>query len=472
MYDIVIVGSGIIGSMLAYDLSHFNVSVCVLEKNVEIMNEVSSSNSGLVHAGYDPDEGSLKAKLNLRGAARYPGIAEALNVDYKQVGSLLVARSSEEIDTINLLEKQALNRKIKCEHLTQREVREKEPNISDSVLEALFFPTTAIVTPWKMGYACMNYAVLNGVELKRQTKVIGIEKENDYYRVKTNNGEYKAKLVINCSGLMGVDVAKYHNPESKHQLEFRKGEYQVSDVRDEHYLNHVIYPTPNQFGKGVIALKTIEGNLMFGPTSNVIANGYDLSTTKAGLAEVDEKIAHIIKPLPKTRMIRQFAGVRPSSLSKDFIIENLDGFVNVIGIDSPGLASSPGISEYVIEEFISKYFELKHKEKLIDFKWKKHLNTEERSEKIKQDARFGKIVCVCETVSEKEIIDAIHLPVGAHSVKGVKRLVRPGSGRCQGGFCESEVVRLLAQELNIGLDEVPYDNDAFLSPLGESNEKL
>jgi glycerol-3-phosphate dehydrogenase len=211
---------------------------------------------------------------------------------------------------------------------------------------------------------------------------------------------------------------------------------------------------------------------MFGPTSRVIEDGYDFSTTQSGLAEVDEKIKNIIKPLPKSRMIRQFAGVRPTSISKDFIIEDLDGFMNVIGIDSPGLASSPGISEYVIEHFISKQFELKLKEELVDFKWKKHLSLDERKELIKQDSRFGKIVCVCETISEKEILDAIHLPVGAHSVKGVKRLVRPGSGRCQGGFCESEVVRLLAQELKINMDKVPFDNDCFLYPLGDHNEKL
>ncbi|MDP3443052.1 MAG: FAD-dependent oxidoreductase, partial [Ignavibacteria bacterium] len=295
----------------------------------------------------------------------------------------------------------------------------------------------------------------------------GIKKIESGYKVLTNKGEFTSKVVINCSGLMGVEVAKYHNPNTQHRIEFRKGEYQVSDVRDANYLNHIIYPTPSKLGKGVLALKTVEGNLMFGPTSRVIEDGYDFSTTQSGLAEVDEKIKNIIKPLPKSRMIRQFAGVRPTSLSKDFIIEDLDGFVNVIVIDSPGLASSPGISEYVIENLLSKQLELKLKEKLIDFKWKKHLSLDERKELIKQDARFGKIVCVCETISEKEILDAIHLPVGAHSVKGVKRLVRPGSGRCQGGFCESEVVRLLAQELNIDMDKVPFDNDCFLYPLGD-----
>ena len=472
MYDIVIIGAGIIGSMLAYDLSRFNVSVCVLEKNVEIMNEVSCSNSGLVHAGYDPEDNTLKAKLNLIGAKRYPEIAKLLNVDYEQVGSLLVAKSLDEIETLKELEMRALQRQIKCKHIMQSEVREMEVNISEAVLEALFFPTTAIITPWQMGYACMNYAVINGVELKRQTRVIGIEKAVDAYKVLTNKGEYQSRIVINCSGLMGVEVAKYHNPMSHHQIEFRKGEYQVSDIRDANYLKHVIYPMPSKVGKGVIALKTVEGNLMFGPTSHVIENGYDFSTTKKGLEEIDVKIAQIIKPLPKNRMIRQFAGVRPASLSKDFIIDDNDGFVNVIGIDSPGLASSPGISEYVIKQFISKRLSLTLKEKMVDFKWRKHLKQAERNELIHQDSRFGKIVCVCETISEKEIIDAIHLPVGAHSVKGVKRLVRPGSGRCQGGFCESEVVRLLAQELNIEMHEVPYDNSPFLYPLGVSDEAL
>lgn len=471
MVDIIIIGSGIIGSMLAYDLSHFNVSVCVLEKNVEIMNEVSSANSGLVHTGYDPEEGTLKAKLNLLGAKRYPEIARNLNVDYEQVGSLLVSNRLEDHDILMNLANRAKSRNIPYEYLTQDEVRKKEPNISDTVVEALFFPTTAIITPWQMGFACMNYAVSNGVGLHRQTEVVGIEK-TDHYRVLTNKGVFESKIVINCSGLNGVRVAKYHNPETTHQIEFRKGEYQVSDIRDADYLNHVIYPLPTKLGKGVLALKTIEGNLMFGPTSRVIENGYDFSTTRSGLMEVDSKISEIIKPLPKNRLIRQFAGVRPTSLSKDFIIEDCDKFINVIGIDSPGLASSPGISEYVIQEFIQKYLTLVEKERCVDFKWKKHLSFEERNQLIQEDVKYGRIVCVCETISEKEIMNAIHLPVGARSIKGVKRITRPGSGRCQGGFCESEVVRILARELNVDMKDIPYDNDLFLTPLGGHHEKL
>lgn len=471
MVDIIIIGSGIIGSMLAYDLSHFNVSVCVLEKNVEIMNEVSSANSGLIHTGYDPEEGTLKAKLNLLGAQRYPDIARNLNVDYERVGSLLVSNNTQDHEILMNLAQRAKSRNISYQYLNQEEVRLKEPNISDTVVEALFFPTTAIITPWQMGYACMNYAVSNGVELYRETEVIGIEK-TDHYRVLTNKGVFESKIVINCSGLNGVRVAKYHNPESTHQIEFRKGEYQVSDIRDASYLNHVIYPLPTKLGKGVLALKTIEGNLMFGPTSTVIENAYDFSTTAQGLLEVDTKISQIIKPLAKNRLIRQFAGVRPTSLSKDFIIEDLDQFINVIGIDSPGLASSPGISNYVIHEFIQKYINLHDKENLVDFKWKKHLSFEERNELIKKDSKYGRIVCVCETISEKEIMNAIHLPVGARSIKGVKRLTRPGSGRCQGGFCESEVVRILARELNLDMQDIPYDNDVFLSPLGGHDEKL
>ncbi len=469
MYDIIIIGSGIIGSMLAYDLSRFNVSVCVLEKNVEIMNEVSSSNSGLVHAGYDPEDGTLKKELNLVGAKRYPKIAQELNVDYEQVGSLLVSNSMDDHDALLMYAERAKERNIEYKHILQDEIRKIEPNISDSVLEALLFPTTAIITPWQMGFACMNYAVINGVKLFRETKVLGIEKDNTY-KVITNNGVFESKCVVNCSGLNGVVVAKYLNPNTTHQIQFRKGEYQVSDTRDASYLNHVIYPMPSKLGKGVLALKTIEGNLMFGPTSNLIENGYDFSTTINGLKEIDSKISQIIKPLPKNRMIRQFAGVRPSSLSKDFIIEDIHGFINVIGIDSPGLASAPGISEYVIQSYIQNYFKLENKNELIDFKWKKHLSFEERNNLIKEDSRYGRIVCVCETISEKEIMNAIHLPVGARSIKGVKRLTRPGSGRCQGGFCESEVVRILARELKVDMKDIPYDNDVFLTPLGGHDE--
>jgi glycerol-3-phosphate dehydrogenase len=472
MIDLLIIGAGIVGCQLAYDLSHFKLSVCVLEKNVEIMNETSSANSALIHAGYDPEDDTLKAKLNLIGAKRYPQLCKELNTDYQAVGSLLVAMHEEELTSLNELYERAIRRSVPVQRLNKEEVIQREPNINPNVIEALFFPTTAIITPWQMGVALMNHAVLNGVELRRNEAFASVVKEENHYRVMTNKGTILARHVINAAGLQAHVIAKHQNAVNDFPIQFRKGEYQVSDLDDEPYLNHIIYPCPSIKGKGVLALKTIEGNLMFGPTSTVIEDPYDHGTTQMGLDEIDVKIAKLIKPLPKSHMIRQFAGVRPSPVSKDFILKEDAGWFDCVGIDSPGLASAPGISEYVIENFVQKYFELIHKEQL-SFKWPHRihpLDEAKRQAMIQTNPRMGKIVCVCETVSEQEIVDAIHLPVGARSVKGVKRLTRPGSGRCQGGFCETAVVSILARELKVHPSEVPYDNETFLMPYGVEHE--
>lgn len=472
MIDILIIGAGIVGCQLAYDLSHFKLSICVLEKNVEIMNETSSANSALIHAGYDPEEDTLKAELNLIGAKRYPELCKALNTDYQAVGSLLVAMQEDELKSLNELYDRAVRRKVPVERLNHDEVVLREPNINPNIVEALFFPTTAIITPWQMGYALMNHAVVNGVELRRNEAFVSVEKQGDTYLVKTNKGLIHARHVINAAGLQAHKIAKIQNPINDYPIQFRKGEYQVSDLEDEAYLNHVIYPCPNAKGKGVLALKTVEGNLMFGPTSTIIEDPYDHGTTQAGLNEIDVKTEKLIKPLPKSHLIRQFAGVRPSPVTKDFILKEDGAWFDCVGIDSPGLASAPGISTYVIENFVQKCLKLESKE-IIPFQWphRIHPNDEQRrNKKIQEQPKMGKIICVCETVSEQEIMDAIHLPVGARSVKGVKRLTRPGSGRCQGGFCETAVVQILARELKIHPSEVSYDNEAFLMRYGDEHE--
>lgn len=471
MFDIVIIGAGIIGCQLAYDLSRFDLKILVLEKNLEILNEVSSANSGIIHPGYDPEEGTLKAKLNLLGAQRYPDLCQKLHVDYQQVGSLVCSTSRDESDSLTLLMARANLRGIPCLRLTQAEVRQKETHLSKEVIEALYFPTTAIIMPWEMGYALMDAACLNGVELKRQEACVHVEKHPNYCKVMTEKSSYRSRLVINASGLKGDEVAKLFDPSLKNRLIFKKGQYFVSDILDKNYISHVLFPVPSSKGKGVLAVKTTEGNLLFGPTSELCENGYDHSTTPASLFEIESKITRLIQPLPKSTLIRQFAGMRPSSITKDFIIEDKGFWIDVIGIDSPGLASSPGISSYVIETMIQSKFDLKPKETILDLPQPNlHRLTSHAkwNQQIKLNPKYGHVVCVCENVSEQEIIDAIHKPAGARSVKGVKRRVRPGSGRCQGGFCENRIVQILSQELQIPVEEVCYDDSPFLAQLEDT----
>ena len=474
MVDVIVIGAGIVGCALAYTLSLTNLSVLVLEKNVEILDEVSSANSGIIHAGYDPDEGSLKARLNVRGAELYQEWCPRLGVERLQCGGLVIAKAFDEMDALEALKIKAIRRNIPFEVLNREAALAKEPHLTPDVIQALYFPTVAVIMPWAMGYALMTNAVHNGVTLKTNEPVIEVN-SGDCYTVKTPQGSYKTKMVINCAGLGGDTVARLHDPSTPARLYFRKGECMITDKFDGNYLNHVIYPVPSPlFGKGVLAVKTVEGNLMFGPNSQRIDDPTDNACTAAGLAEVQRKLPQIIVPMPLTRMIRQFAGVRPISLNKDFILEDKNGWVNAIGIDSPGLASAPAIAEYLLNTFIAPRLHPIPVERSVlrSAKALHTLSPEERNQRIRSNPDYGRIVCVCESVSYQDVVEAIHGLVPATTLKGIKRRLRLGSGRCQGGFCESRIVEILARELNIDPSEVLYDTAGthFLTPIGAPHD--
>jgi glycerol-3-phosphate dehydrogenase len=474
MVDVIIIGAGIVGCALAYTLSLTNLRVLVLEKNVEVLDEVSSANSGIIHAGYDPDEDSLKARLNVRGAQLYQEWCPRLGVERLQCGGLVIAKAFDEMDALEALKVKAQRRGIPFEVLNREAALAKEPHLTPDVIQALFFPTVAVIMPWKMGYALMTNAVANGVTLKTNEPVIGVERGSPF-TVRTTKDTYTATMVINCAGLGGDTVAQLHDPATPQRLYFRKGEYQVTDKFDGDYLNHVIYPVPSPiFGKGVLAIKTVEGNLMFGPNSQRIDDPTDRSTSAEGLAEVQRKLPQIIVPMPLTRMIRQFAGVRPIAITKDFIIEDLNGWVNAIGIDSPGLASAPAIAEYILNTAIIPRLSPQAVERPVyhDPIPVNHLPMNQRHQRIQTNPDYGRIVCVCEGVSKQDVINAIHGIVPATTLKGIKRRLRPGSGRCQGGFCESRIVQILAKELNLDPSQVLYDSadSHFLSAYGDHHE--
>jgi glycerol-3-phosphate dehydrogenase len=474
MVDVIIIGAGIVGCALAYTLSLTNLRVLVLEKNVEVLDEVSSANSGIIHAGYDPDEGSLKARLNVRGSQLYREWCPRLGVERLDCGGLVIAKAFDEMEALEALKVKAERRGIPFEVLNREAALAIEPHLTPEVIQALHFPTVSVILPWQMGYAMITNAVANGVTLKTNEPVMGVT-SGKHFTVQTPHGTYAAKMVVNCAGLGGDTVAQLHDPSTPKRLYFRKGEYQITDKFDGDYLYHVIYPVPSPiFGKGVLAIKTVEGNLMFGPNSQRIEDPTDNACTSEGLEEVQRKLPQIIVPMPLTRMIRQFAGVRPISITKDFILEEKNGWVNAIGIDSPGLASAPAIAEYLLNEFIAPRLHPLSVDRPVTIvpQAVSHLPPALRHQKIQSNPDYGRIVCVCEGVSKQDVIDAIHGPVPATTLKGIKRRLRPGSGRCQGGFCESRIVEILAQELNVDPAEVLYDTlgTQFLSPIGAHHE--
>ena len=462
MEDIIIIGGGIIGSLIAYNCSKYDCNVLLIEKDNDIANKTTMANSAIIHAGYDPNDYSLKAEMNIKGARKYPSLCKELKVDFKQIGSLVVACNDDEINTIQRLHKQAENRGINTKIIERDEILELEKNISDNVQKALYCGQTAIVTPWKIAIAAMETAMANQCKCELNQEVIDIIKEDDIFVVKTKDNEYRARMVINCAGLYSDKINEMVTHNKDFTITPRKGEYFVLSKKANDFVKHVIYPAPSKVGKGILVVPTVHGNILLGPNASEQENKDDTSTTTQGLNFVRENIGKIVKNVPYHEIIHSFSGLRPTCDRHDFIIEEscVENFINVAGIESPGLASAPAIAEKVLEEFVLKKFNFTkrmffaHRVKNVVLT---ECSDEEKTRYIQHNPKYGKIVCRCEQVSEQEIIDCIRRKCGARSVVGVKKRVRPGMGKCQGGFCEPLVVQILARELGINPTEVDYN---------------
>lgn len=463
MYDILIIGAGITGAMTAYKLSRFNASLALIDKENDIANEATMANSAIIHTGYDPEDHTLKALLNVEGAKQYPSLCKDLGCKFEEVGAYIVATSKEEEKKLDVLYERGIKRDIPCHFLSGDELREKEAHVSDHVTKALAFPTTGVVYPWEVAIACCEVAVKNGVDLFLDTTVEGIEKKDDFYIVHTNKQDFEAKHIINCSGTHADKIAKMVSSQVNYEIRPRKGEYFVLD-QDNELTKSIIFPVPSDKGKGVLVVPTVYGNVLLGPNSQNVEDIEDHTTSSDGLAYVKNNIAKTMKDVPFHKIIRSFAGLRPSSTSKDFIIqeyEDAKGFIDVSSIESPGLASAPAIADYVIEHFLMPKMTLQERENPITVRKRPlvlaELPIEERNRYIRQNPSYGKIVCRCEKISEGEIVDALHGVCPARSIKGVKKRVRPGMGRCQGGFCEPLVAEIIARELHISVLDVVLD---------------
>lgn len=460
MQDIVIIGAGIVGSFLARDLSRYHLKVTVLDRENDIANETTMANSAIIHTGYDPKDETLKAKLNVAGAKMYEAITKELGVDYQKCGAYIVACDEAEQCVLRELKQRAEKRDIKVKEVNREELLQSEPHISSNVIAALEVPDTAIIYPWQCAIALMQEAVLNGVTLTLGTAVTGITKKSEGYEIQTNNGSITSKIVINAAGCGAEKIAEMLEPSPYH-ITLKKGEYYVLSKQVKGFANHIIYPTPTKFGKGVLAIPTTHGNTLLGPTSEQCRE-FDTATSRDGLETLKQQITKTIKDVPYGEIIRSYSGIRPSGNDDDFYIQpsKYDTFIHVACIDSPGLASAPAISRYVIENYIqpmqtlTKKQHYQHRQIPIVMA---SLSKEEKNKLIQKQPLYGKLVCRCEAISYQEIVDAIHSPCGAKTIKGIKKRVRPGMGKCQGGFCEVEVAKILAKELHLPLHEVLYD---------------
>ena len=452
-YDIIIIGAGVSGAAVAREISRYKAKVCVLEKEEDVCCGTSKANSGIVHAGYDAEPGTLKAKLNVEGNAMMEELSRELDFPFKRTGSLVICRDEKEISSLQkLYDRGIANGVPNMQILNHDEVLSMEPNVTDDTAAALYAPTAGIVCPFGLNIAMAENANTNGVEFHFDTEVTAIGKTDAGYRLTTNRGTYDTRYVVNAAGVY-ADI--FHNMVSGHQLHItpRRGDYCLLDKSAGGYVSRTIFALPSEkFGKGILVTPTIHGNILVGPTAIDVESREEVNTTRRGIDELIDKAGQNVKNLPIRQTITSFAGLRACEDGREFIIgevKDAPGFIDCAGIESPGLTSSPAIGVKVAEMLRNKM----NLQPNPDFHGKRKglynpnlLSDEERNELIQKEPAYGNIICRCEMISEGEILEAIRRPLGAKSLDGVKRRTRAGMGRCQSGFCSPRTMEILARE--------------------------
>ena len=474
MFDVTIIGAGITGSLIAHRLSKSDLRVLVVEKESDAAEGATGANSAMVHSGHDPKPGTLKCEYNLRGNRIFPDLCKELKVAYVPIGAFVAAGSEEEEERLDTLVQQCIDRNVPYEVLSGEQAKQIEPNLADRISKVLSLPSTGIITPWEVTIAALEEAMLNGTELKLDYEVKKIEKKDDHFLI---NDEIETRLVVNCAGAHCDEITEMLR-ESPYHVETRKGEYFVLDHLNGKFVNHVIYPVPSAKGKGVLAVPTVHGNVMLGPNSDFVEDKED-DSTGSGLEFIHGQITSTVKNIPSNKLIHTFAGLRPHIDLGDFYIkedDQIDGFIHVAGIESPGLSAAPAIAEDVCDKIILPKFEgCKMRDNYI--RRKAFINMEKMSEEevnelIAKDPSFGRIICRCEKISEGQIRDVIRRKCGARTIKGVKMRCRPGMGRCQGGFCEPEVLKILAEELHESVADIRLDRPGSAVFVSDAKEDL
>lgn len=476
MYDVIIIGGGVVGCAIAREMAKQERKIALLERASDVCEGSSKANSGIIHAGYDALPGTLKASLNVQGNRMMEALAKELDIPFKQNGSFVLSFDEEGRDGLKKLYDRGIANSVKnMQILSGDEVRKLEPNVSSEVKAALYAPTAGIVCPFGMTYAFAENAAVNGVEFYLNTEVIDIKKTKDGFLLLTSKENYEAKYVINAAG---VYADKIHNMVSENKLNIvpRRGQYCLMDKEVGSLTKATLFQLPTKLGKGVLVTPTVHGNLLVGPNAEDLEDKEGINTTAAGLEDILMRGERSIARLPKNKVITSFAGLRANEGSGDFIIkeaEDAKGFIDVAGIASPGLTASPAIGVYVAE-LMQKIAPTTLKQNFIATrKGIPNVATatmEERRKLIEKNPAYANVICRCELVTEGEIIDAIRRPVGATTLDGIKRRTRAGMGRCQSGFCSPKVVELLAKELGVQVSEITKmgGNSTFIT--GDNKE--
>ena len=458
-YDIAIIGAGVIGAMAARELSRYDLKICLLEKENDVAMGASRANSGIIHGGYDPIPGTMKAKMNTAGVSLLYEAAKELNAHYENNGSFVCAFGEDEEPAIDALYQRGLTNGIEqLQILTGDEARKMEPCLSEKVTKVLYIPTAGIICPYDLTIAAAGNAMDNGVALLRNFEVVSIA---EGFTVTAADGRtVECQYLLNCAGGYSDKVAKMVGDDFFTIIP-RAGEYMLLDKTEGSRVKHTIFQVPSKEGKGILVSPTVDGNLLTGPTALKVETPESTETTPEGLAMVARLAAKSVPSVNFRQVITSFSGVRSSAHGDDFIIQpsgSAPKCIHVAAIDSPGLTSCVAIAKYAVELLEKQGLSLSKKENWNghreDTRAFRHMSDEEKDSFIKENPDYGKIVCRCETVSEGEIRAAIRRNPPALDIDGVKRRTRSGMGRCQGGFCSPYVMRLIAEEQGMNMEDV------------------
>lgn len=455
-HDCIVIGGGVIGCAILDRLAQYNISALLLERSDDVAVGASRANSGIVHAGYDCEPNTLKAKFNVLGNKMMKQECEELDVPFVQSHSLVVG-SKDQYDKIKELFDKGVQNGVDVEILDKAKTLEVEPNVSDEIEWSLFAKDAGIVSPYKLTIAYADRAVTNGAQILTEQQVVDVKKVGDEFVIKTIDNEYKANIVINSAGAVASKINDMVGAEH-YETEFRRGDYFVLDQTESSRINTVIFPLPTAAGKGILVAPTADGNVIYGPTSINTKMG-DTAVTLEGLDQIRSQVEKSYKMPNYRKVIRLYAGVR-AGIGHDFVIgesAKVKNFVVTAGICSPGLSSAPSIADEVAN-IVAGLMPLQKKDDIVKtmprHKKLKQLEAEELKALTKENSAWGRIVCRCEKVTEAEIVNAIHSPLKATTVDAIKRRTRAGMGRCQGGFCATRVMQILSRELNIPMEKV------------------
>ena len=459
--DILIIGGGVSGCAAARELSRYNASVALLEQAWDVAEGASKANSGIVHAGYDAEPGTLKAKYNVIGARMFPSLCEELGVPYAQCGALVIGFSEEDRGTLRRLLDRGITNGVEGLRIIEREeALALEPNLNPEVRCALLVPTSGIVSPYELVFALADDAALNGVSFHFGKKVSSVvRREDQLFSVFAGEEEWTCRVLINCAGSSSAEI---HNQlsENRKKIIHRRGQYYLLDHPAEAPFSKTIFQCPSVMGKGILVSPTVHGNVLLGPSAEDIDDPSDTATTQSGLDFVMEKVRLTWPRVSLRTNVTNFSGIRAHEEGGDFIIgavEGCPGAYEAVGIESPGLSSAPAIGQALCEMIAADYH-LEKKESVVPYRKPavpfREMTPEQQAQAAAENPLYGNIVCRCEVVTEAEIVAAAHRPVPAASIDAVKRRTRAGMGRCQGGFCSPRVASILSRETGIPLLDI------------------